>query len=176
MPMIGGGAVAPDLGTFIHTAAPTAGTNAVQTLVIAGSPNGGTFTLTLAGHTTSAITWSNNATTLVSAVDTAVEALPNVGTGGVTAANSTLNAGVGNITITFNGQFTARRVWPTMTATSSLTGTNAAVSISTTTNGVAATFVDAPKGARLVDTNTGVVYVNTGADANPTWTVVGTQT
>lgn len=34
----------------------------------------------------------------------------------------------------------------------------------------------AAKGAALVDTTNGVVYVNTGTMALPTWTKVGTQT
>lgn len=34
---------------------------------------------------------------------------------------------------------------------------------------------EADKGALAVDTSTGVVYVNTGTLAAPTWTVVGSQ-
>ncbi len=31
-------------------------------------------------------------------------------------------------------------------------------------------------GARLVDTTNGKLYINTGTQASPTWTVVGAQT
>lgn len=34
----------------------------------------------------------------------------------------------------------------------------------------------APKGATLTDTTNGKLYINTGTQASPTWTVVGTQT
>jgi hypothetical protein len=174
MPLITGGSVAPDLGVFTHTAAPTAGTTEVQTLTIAGSPNGGTFVIKFGLDTTSAISWNVNNVTLVAAVDAALEALPSIGTGRITAANSNLNNGVGDITLTFATTLSLRPQ-PLAVATSSLTGANAAVTIAETTPGVAATYVDAPKGSRLVDLGNGVVYVNTGSDGIPTWTKVGTQ-
>ena len=34
---------------------------------------------------------------------------------------------------------------------------------------------EAPKGALLIDTTNGVLYINTGTKAQPTWTKVGTQ-
>lgn len=177
MPVITGGSVAPDFGVFQHTAAPTAGTNAVQTLTIGGSPNGGTFRLSFGGETTNAISWNATAATFVASIDAALEALPNIGTNGVTVANSTLNSGVGNVTITFDGQFTGKRAVGAITVHSSaLTGTSPTVAVnSITTNGVTATYVDAPKGGLLMDNNAGKLYANTGSDANPTWTVVGSQ-
>lgn len=43
-------------------------------------------------------------------------------------------------------------------------------------NGTSGTFAGvAPIGAKLVRTDTGVDHVNTGTQASPTWTVVGTQ-
>jgi hypothetical protein len=47
---------------------------------------------------------------------------------------------------------------------------NAGVPGGTTFQNVAA------KGALLVDTTNGKLYINTGTQAAPTWTVVGTQT
>jgi hypothetical protein len=177
MPVITGGSVAPDYGVFQHTAAPTAGTNAVQTLTIGGTPNGGTFILGYGGERTSAISWNATAATFVAAIDTALEALPNIGTGGVTVANSTLNAGIGAVTITFDGTLTGKRAVSAISVVSSaLTGTSPTVAInSVTTNGVDATYVTAPKGALLMDQNSGKLYCNTGSDGNPTWTVTGSQ-
>ena len=42
-------------------------------------------------------------------------------------------------------------------------------------NGVSGSHVGAATGATLVRTDTGVLYVNTGTAASPTWTVVGSQ-
>jgi hypothetical protein len=101
--------------------------------------------------------------------------LPNIGSGRITTANSTLNNGIGDVTLTFATTLSLR-AHPTITVTgSALTGTNAAVTVAETTPGVDATFKDAPKGARLIDLGNGVVYVNTGSDGVPTWTKVGSQ-
>jgi hypothetical protein len=45
----------------------------------------------------------------------------------------------------------------------------------TPVNGTAGTHVGAGVGALLVDTTTGKLYVNTGTEAAPIWTVVGSQ-
>jgi hypothetical protein len=45
------------------------------------------------------------------------------------------------------------------------------------TSGGSGTFAgQAPKGALLVDTVNAKLYINTGTQAAPTWTVAGTQT
>lgn len=45
------------------------------------------------------------------------------------------------------------------------------------TSGGSGTFVNiAPVGALLIDTTNAKLYINTGTQASPTWTVVGTQT
>lgn len=89
---------------YMNEGAPSDGTNEVQTLTISGSPTGGTFKLTYDGFTTSAITWvGNDDAALIAAIDAALEALPNIGTGGVTVADGTLTNGVGTVTITFTG-------------------------------------------------------------------------
>jgi hypothetical protein len=158
-----------------NAGAPSAGTDEVQTITIGGTPTGGTFTLTFDGLTTGAITWSSTNGTLVSNIDTALEALGNIGTGGVTTAVGTMTAGIGTITVTFTGN-NAKRAVPTMTATSSLTGSSPTVAVAETTPGVDATGRAAPLGALLVDTTNKKLYINTGTSLNPTWTVAGTQT
>lgn len=148
--------------------APANGTDEVQTLTI--DATGGTFRLAFAGYTTAAITWSNVNATLVGNIDTALEALPNIGTGGVATAVGTMTAGVGTATITFSGANLAKRAQPLITvANNSLTGT-ATLSIAETTPGVTATALGASKGALLIDTTNGTLYQNTGTAAAPTWT------
>lgn len=72
-----------------------AGSDEVQVLTITGSPTGGTFTLTFYGRTTTAIAYNAAA----SAVEDALEALPNIEPGDVTVTGS---AG-GPYTLTFGG-------------------------------------------------------------------------
>lgn len=103
-------------------------TSEVQTVTINGGPTGGTFTLTYAGQTTAGIAYNAAA----SAVQSALAALSNVGTGNVTVSGS---AG-GPYTVTFGGALADQNV-PQMTANaSSLTGgTSPSVTVATTTEG-----------------------------------------
>ena len=95
------------IGPYENAGVPSAGTSEVQTLTIGGTPTGGTFTLTYDGQTTAAISWSATNNTLRDNVDTALEALTNIGTGGVTTAVGTMTSGVGTLTITFAGDLAA---------------------------------------------------------------------
>lgn len=156
--------------------APTAGVNEVQTLTIGGTPTGGTFKLAFDGFTTAAIAWSSTNNTLRDNVDAALEALPNIGTGGVTTAVGTMTAGIGTLTVTFAGNLAALAV-PTITvADNSLTGTSPTLAVAETTAGVTPSGKGAPTGAHLTDTTNGIEYINTGTALAPTWTKVGTQT
>lgn len=166
MPIIEGA-----LGTPLTNAgAPSAGTSEVQTLTIGGTPTGGTFQLAFMGFTTAAITWSATNATLIANIDAALEALPNIGTGGVTTAAGTLTAGIGTITITFGGNLAAKAVSTMTVANNSLTGTAPTLAVAETTAGVDATARGAAKGALLVDTTNGTLYQNTGTALAPTWT------
>jgi hypothetical protein len=172
------------LGTGVHPAAgsnrvkavagaPSAGTDEVQTLDI--DATGGTFKLRFDGYTTAAISWSSTNNTLRDNVDAALEALPNIGTGGVTTAVGTMTAGVGTLTITFAGALGKKAV-PTITvANNSLTG-NATLTVEETTPGVDATHRGAGPGAVIRDTTNGILYINTGTAVAPIWTKVGVQT
>jgi hypothetical protein len=155
-----------------YAGVPGNGTSEIDTLTIAASTSGGTFTITIAnGRTSAAISWSATNATLVANVDAALEAMTEIGTGGVTTAVGTMTAGIGTITITFAGK-NARMDFPDLTITSSLTG-GAAGTLTTTTAGVAATYRDAPTGTLLVDTVTPDLYINDSVTANaPTWTKV----
>jgi len=170
----------PDAGARRETrttaGAPTAGTDEVQTLTIGGTPTGGTFTLVYDGQTTAPITWSNVNATLIAAIDAALEALVNIGTGGVTTAVGTMTAGIGTATITFTGANAKKNVALITVGTNSLTGTAPTLAVATTTPGVNASGRGAPVGAQLTDTTGGIAYINTGTGSVPTWTKVGTQT
>lgn len=172
----GGNIIEGSVGGYASAGAPGAGTDEVQTLTIGGTPSGGTFTLKFDGFTTAPISWSATNNTLRDNVDAALEALPNVGAGGVTTAVGTMTAGVGTLTITFAGNLGKRAV-PTITvAANAMTGTTPTVAVAETTPGVDATALGAPKGALLVDQTNGILYVNTGSGLAPVWTKVGTQT
>lgn len=101
----------------------------VQTVAITGGPTGGTFTLTFDGATTAAIAYNAAA----SAVQSALEALPNINPGDVVCAGGALPGTA--VTVTFGGQYLGANV-PQMTASGSLTGgTTPAVAVTTTTAG-----------------------------------------
>lgn len=169
MPIIEGGS------EYEVAGAPVAGTSEVQTLTIGGSPTTGTFKLAFDGYTTAAITWSATNNTLRDNVDAALEALPNIGTGGVTTAVGTMTAGVGTLTITFAGNL-AKKVVPTITVANNSLDGSGTVAVAETTPGVDVTARGAKIGATLADTTNGILYINTGTAISPTWTKVGTQT
>jgi hypothetical protein len=178
----GGNVIDSGAGEIYQNAgAPSAGTDEVQTLTIGGTPEvGSTFRITFEGWKTAAIPWSSVDATLVASIDAALEALPNIGAGGVAVADVTLTSGVGTASITFSGANLAKKDVGLAVASEFKQSTGAAsagtAAIATTTPGVTATARDAGKGALLVDTTNGKLYINTGAALAPTWTVVGTQT
>lgn len=161
---------------YFSAGAPSSGTSEVQTLTIGGTPTGGTFKLAYDGYNTAAITWSATNATLIANIDAALEALPNIGTGGIVTAAGTVTAGIGTITLTFGGNQAFKVVNTITVANNSLTGTAPTLAVAETTPGVTATGRGAPKGAELTDTTNGIAYINTGTALAPTWTKVGTQT
>lgn len=161
---------------YTSVGAPSAGTSEVQTITIGGTPTGGTFKLAFEGFTTAAITWSATNNTLRDNVDAALEALSNIGTGGVTTAVGTMTAGIGTLTVTFAANLAVKSVSTITVADNSLTGTAPTVAVAETTPGVDATGRGAPTGGELIDTTNGILYINTGTALAPTWTKVGTQT
>lgn len=163
------------IGPYEFAGTPGAGTSEVQTLTIGGTPDGGTFKLAFDGQTTAEITWSSTNNTLRDNVDAALEALTNIGTGGVTTAVGTMTAGIGTLTITFAGNLTKQAVNLITVADNSLTGTSPTLAVAETTPGVDADFRGASKGALVTDVTNGILYINTGTALAPTWTKVGTQ-
>jgi hypothetical protein len=148
---------------------PVAGTNEVQTLTIGGTPTAGSFQLGLEGRNTASITWSNVNATLLSAMNTALDAA--FGTGSVVATAGTLAAGIGTVILTFGAVY-ARRAVSTITTVSALTGTAPTLAVAETTPGVDATYRGARTGSTIVNTQTGKVYSNESTTAGaPTWVI-----
>lgn len=113
----------------------TGGVSEVQTVTIAGTPTGGTFTLTFAGQATAPIAFSATS----AAVQTALRALPTIGAAGVT-----VTGGPGPTTayvVSFAGPLASQNV-NTLTALGSFTGgTTPTVTVATTTPGVSGSDV-----------------------------------
>lgn len=176
MPVIEGGGLGDPLQ---NAGAPVAGTDEVQTLTIGGAPTAGAgsgFTLVFMGFTTALILWSATNATLVAAIDAALEALPVIGAGNVTTAVGVMTAGVGTITITFAGGLAKQSVNTITVGVNSMTGAAPTVAVAETTPGVTPTAFGIAKGGLLIDTTNAILYINTGTQAAPTFTKVGTQT
>lgn len=106
-----------------------AAANDVQTVTITGTPTGGTFRLLLNGELTAAIAYNAAA----AAVQSAIEALPSVGSGNVACTGGALPGTA--VVATFQGALASRKI-PLMTAINSLTGgSSPAVAVAQTTAG-----------------------------------------
>lgn len=105
------------------------GANEVQRITITGSPTGGTFTLTVNGETTAGIAWNAAA----AAVVTALEALPSIDPGDVSATGGALPGTA--VDVTFIGRYAGINQ-PQMTANGAgLTGGSPVITITTVTAG-----------------------------------------
>jgi hypothetical protein len=103
-------------------------TNEVQSVTITGSPTGGTFTLSYSGQTTAGIAYNASAT----AVQSALAALSNIGSGNVAVTGS---AG-GPYTVTFKGDLSGMDAAQLTASGTGLTGgTSPAVNAATSTAG-----------------------------------------
>ena len=164
----------PQVNIKVNAGAPVAGTDAVHTLTIGGTPTGGTFRLSVGGEVTGDITWSSTNATLFSNIQTAMRLLACVGTG-FTATAGTITSGIGTVLLTFAGASGKRVVPVTAVNANSLTGSSPTLAVAETTPGVAATAYGSRVGQVLSDVTNGVLYINTGTATAPTWTKVGTQ-
>lgn len=160
------------LGPLKVAGAPVNGTTEVQKLTIAGA-TGGTFRLGFEGFMTAPISWTSTDSTLVASIDAALEALPNIGSGGVAATyDSTLASGLGVVTITFSGANLAKKDVSLLTSDiSQMTGDSTlAITPSVVTPGVDATYRNAPTGALLARVDSApALYQNYGAPQAPSW-------
>jgi hypothetical protein len=151
---------------YLATGSPSSGTNEVQTITFGSGQVSGNFYLRFNNSTTPVIAWSSTNATLVSNIDSALESLAKIGTGGVTTAVGTMTAGIGTITVTFTG-INAHADVVEMTVPSKTT--SGTIVVTTTTPGVAADGRTAANGSLLVIGDTGAVYLNTGASPSPVW-------
>ena len=108
-----------------------AAVNEVQTITASGTPSGGTWTISFNGATTSALAHTANAAT----VQTALQLLPTVGSGGITVAGGAL--GTAAFTLTFAGGLAGANQPAVTVDTSSLSGASVTVTVTTTTEGSA---------------------------------------
>lgn len=109
------------------------GTNERQTLTVTGAPTGGDFTITFGDQTTDAIAYN----ALASAVQTALEALSNIGDGNVVVTGGPLPAYP--LTIQFTGALGGENVAAITTTNSFTGGTSPDTTIATATGGEAGT-------------------------------------
>lgn len=107
------------------------GTNEVQTVTLTDA-TGGTFTLTYAGQTTSALNYNAAAST----IQTALRGLSTIGAGNVTVSGS---AG-GPYTVTFTGALANTNVAALTADGANLTGEGAAIAVATGTQGASRTY------------------------------------
>ena len=147
--------------TFISKAPTTgiskAGGSETQTLTIGGTATGGTFTLSFNGFTTQPPLAYN---VTASAVDSALEALPSVGTGNVTCGGGPFPGTP--ITVQFTGAL-ANRNQPMIITASSLTGTAPTLTATQTVAGNPSDFKAVPISPKGYN-----VY------ADDTWATLGT--
>jgi len=152
------------LGPYLNAGAPVDGTNEVQTITPSAAVASGTWKLKFDGFTTAVLAWNISA----AALKTALELLPSIGSGGLTV---TLDGGTGIYTITFSGADVAKRDQSLITVVeSALLDVNPAavtMTVAVGTPGVNATALGALKGALLIDTTNGVLYINVGTPAAP---------
>ena len=123
-------------GQFAAITPSATGINAVQTLTFGPGITGGNFTLTFNGLTTAPITWNATPATLQASIQTALNALPNIGVNG--ALLNALVAGTGPFTVTFQNGLGGTSV-PTMTFNGAGLVGGTIASLVTTTGGVTAT-------------------------------------
>jgi hypothetical protein len=168
----GGKIIEGSMGVYPWVGVPSAGTTAVQTLTYGGTITAGATSgiyLTFEGATTGLILWSATDATLVANIDAALEALPTIGTGGVTTAAGTVSSGIGTVTVTFAGNL-AKKAVGVMTVTNALTGTSPTITVTNTTPGVDASLRGLPTGALVTNVTSGLLYENTGTPTAPTFT------
>jgi hypothetical protein len=154
-------------GPLEGSGAPSNGTTETQVVTVTGSPNAGTFKLKFDGFVTTSIAYGASATD----VQTALRALPNIGSGGCSVSGS---AG-GPWTVTFTGDLVKLALSTMSLDTNALTGgSGPTVTIAKGATGVTATGRGHPAGTEYVDTDSGERYTNEGTALAPSWSAQGT--
>lgn len=154
---------------YFVTGAPAAGTNEAQTITADGTVTGGTYRLAFEGVPTGAIDWDTSTADL----ETALNALRNVGNGGTGLLGVVVTGGPMSettaLTITFSGSHVARKAQGLITLYANNLVGGGSVVIAESVAGVDATHRQAPKGALLIREDAGTLFQNTGVGGAPTW-------
>lgn len=162
-------------GVVNNAGAPVAGTNEVQTATFGGTwLNTEKFRLVYEGEVSDEITWTATDATLLSRINTALDAMTTLGTSWVVASAGTVSSGLGTVLLTFSGGDTAKRNVNLITVSGN-TSVDGTLAIATTTPGVTATRRDTVPGSLLLDVTNKFLYIDTGTQGAPTWTKVGSQ-
>ena len=164
--LAGGAVVQGVMDNQPYPGTPGAGTANITTITINGSPDGGTFAIVYQGVSTPAQAYNRS----LANVQAALVALPGIGAGGVVVTGTPGSSYV--LTWQHVGARGAITVVNNMT-----NGGNpvAAPGVVNGTPGVDPTPKGVAEGGLVVDSTTGMVYVNTGTVTDPTWTKVGNQ-
>ena len=147
-------------GLLSKAGAPTDGVDEVQSLTI--DAEGGTYTLTFGGQTTTAIAFDATA----AQVQAALRALSSIGSSGVSVT------GDGPYTITFGGALSGLPQAEITTDATNLTGGAGTAVVAQVTEGVRGDYRGAPVKQPLVDTTNRKIYQNSGTAAKPVWAEV----
>lgn len=120
-----------NLPIFDFTGASEGGVSEVQQLSFVDYLNGDTFNITLEGETTASIVFSDTEATLAASIQSALQALVNVGSGGV----SVVSTGTDQFSVTFTGQNASQDL--AEMAPSTLSSAEGVVRVATLTQGKA---------------------------------------
>ena len=123
--------------------------NAIQTLAIVDNTGSGTFTLTIEGITTAAITYNATYGTLVTAINSALDAA--FGTSAIVASAGALSS----LILTFSGSGYAARPITGLVTFTSIDATGFSVSGTTITAGIVATSALSVAGVSYAGVNAG---------------------
>ncbi|PKN98000.1 MAG: hypothetical protein CVU42_13840 [Chloroflexi bacterium HGW-Chloroflexi-4] len=163
------GEIEGGLGPYVNAGVPVNGTDEVQTITPSAVPASGTFMLQFEGFKTASLAYNVSA----AAMQTALNAISSIGTGGVAVS---LDGGTGVYTITFSGSNLAKRAQSMISVVNNtvLDSGEAAVTLTVAegTAGVSGTALGAGAGALLIDTTNKTLYQNTGTAAAPTWSLI----
>lgn len=162
-------------GPYTLAGAPAAGSDEIQTITMTGSPTSGTFRLSFDGFVTGAINWNDG----TAGVETALNALPPLASGGTSATGVAVTGGGfwTAMVVTFSGTRVLKRSHNLLVlAVNALAGgSSPSITLARSTTGVVATYRNALKGALLIDTTNAQLYQASAAGPAPAWGKVGTQ-
>lgn len=138
------------------------GVNANDVQTLTNTATGGTFTLTF-GNTVTYTTTALTCTTLTAAqLQTALQALPNIGAGNCTVTGGPFSSGAGSLVVTFNGALANNR--QTLMVINNGSATGGSVTIAHTTTGNRQGAIVNYNGTLVANPTTAMTLGAAGAD------------